>query len=71
MSSLPSPSSLTLGGSHGFALLQAPAQGVEVSRHDVTPEVGAAVVVVTFVSQEEQLATGGDDGGHPVGLVGL
>lgn len=44
---------------------------MEVSRHDVTPEVGAAVVVVTFVSQEEQLATGGDDGGHPVGLVGL
>lgn len=52
-------------------LLPAPTQRVKVGRHDVTPEVSAAVVLVSLVAQEQQLPTGGDDGGHPVRPVGL
>lgn len=62
---------LTLGRSHGLAMLAAPAQRVEVCRHDVAPEVGAPVVLVALVPQQQQLATCGDDVSHPVRAVGL
>lgn len=52
-------------------MLTAPAQRVEVCRHDVTPEVCPAVILVALVAQQQQLATCGDDVGHPVRAVGL
>lgn len=62
---------LTLWCPHGLAMLAAPAQRVEVCRHDVAPEVGAPVVLVALVPQQQQLATCGDDVSHPVGAIGL
>lgn len=62
---------LTLWCPHGLAMLAAPAQRVEVRRHDVAPEVGATVVLVALVPQQQQLATCGDDVSHPVRAVGL
>lgn len=47
----------------------APADWVQLGRHDVAPEVGLAVVAVAAVAQQQQLATGSDDGGHPVGVA--
>lgn len=41
---------LTLRGPHGLPMLPAPAQRVEIRRHDVTPEVGTAVVLVPLVA---------------------
>lgn len=50
-------------------VLLAPADGVQVSCQDVTPEVGFAVLAVAVVAQQQQLPTRGDDGGNPVGVL--
>lgn len=64
-------SRLTLWCPHGLAVLAAPAQRVQVRRHDVAPEVGATVVLVALVPQQQQLAARGDDVGHPVRVIRL
>jgi len=56
----------TFGGHERLAVLGAPAHRVQLCCHDITPEVGLAVVAVAAVAQQKQLATCGDDGGHPV-----
>lgn len=60
---------LTLRGFHGFAILPAPAQWVEVCRHYVAPEVSSSVILVSFIPQQQQLATCGYYISHPVGIV--
>lgn len=50
-------------------VLLTPADGVQVSRQDVTPEVSLAVLAVAVVAQQQQLPARGDDGGHPVGVL--
>lgn len=62
---------LTLWRPHDLAMLAAPAQWVEVCRHDVAPEVGTPVILVALVPQQQQLATRGDDVSHPVRAIGL
>lgn len=56
---------LTLGRSHFSSVLSAPAKRMQVGGHDVTPEVCSAVVLVTLITQQQQLPAGGDDGGYP------
>lgn len=58
----------TFRGLEGLVVLCAPAYWVEFGSHDITPEVGLAVISVATEAQQQQLATGGDDGGHPVGV---
>lgn len=57
---------LTFRGHEGLVVKGAPAHWVQLSCHDITPEVSLAVITVATEAQQEQLATGGDDGGHPV-----
>lgn len=56
----------TFRGHEGLVVLGAPAHRVQVGRHDITPEVGLAVLAVAAEAQQQQLAACGDDGGHPV-----
>lgn len=56
----------TFRGHEGLVVLGAPAHRVQLGRHDVTPEVGLAVLAVAAVAQQQQLSAGSDDGGHPV-----
>lgn len=58
----------TFGGHEGLVVLRAPAHRVQLGGHHVAPEVGLAVVSVPAEAQQQQLATRGDDGGHPVGV---
>lgn len=62
---------LTLRGLHGLAMLSAPAQGMEVCCHNITPKVGTPVILVSLIPKKQQLATCGDDAGHPVRVVRL
>lgn len=41
---------LTFRGPHCLVVLPAPTQRVEVCRHDVTPEVCTAVILVSLVT---------------------
>lgn len=59
----------TFRGHEGLVVGGTPANWVKLGRHDVTPEVGLAVVAVATVAQQQQLATGSDDGGHPVAVA--
>ena len=59
---------ITFRGFEGLLILLTPPNGVEVSLPDVTPEVCSPVVPVAIVAEEEQLLTGGNDGGNPVGF---
>lgn len=59
----------TFRGHERLVVGGAPANRVQFGCHDVAPEVGLAVVAVATVAQQQQLATGSDDGGHPVGVA--
>lgn len=50
-------------------VLLTPADGVQVSSQDVTPEISLAVLAVAVVAQQQQLPARGDDGGDPVGVL--
>lgn len=50
-------------------VLLTPADGVQISCQDVTPEVSLAVLAVAVVAQQQQLPARGDDGGNPVGVL--
>ena len=59
---------ITFWGFEGLFILFTPPNGIEVSLPDVTPEVCSAILPVAIVPEEEQLLTGGNDGGNPVGF---
>lgn len=56
----------TFRGHEGLVVLGAPAHRVQLGCHDVAPEVGFAVLAVAAEAQQQQLATRGDNSGHPV-----
>lgn len=59
----------TFRGHEHLVVGGAPANWVQLGRHDVAPEVGLAVLAVAAVAEQQQLTTGSDDGGHPVGVA--
>ena len=56
----------TFWGFEGLLILLTPPNGVQVSLPDVTPEVCSPVLPIAIIAEEEQLLTGGNDGGDPV-----
>lgn len=58
----------TFRGHEGLIVLCTPANWVQLSCHDITPEVSLAVLAVATEAQEQQLATCSDDGGHPISV---